>query len=356
MLLLVRKEKFLTIFLSYCLLSIFWSGFKFVLFKRLFQVLTSVTVCTAFLLHVRSTKSILKFFKYILTLYIPLSLISILLFPGATDPETMTWRGLAPSKNHLGQASLISTVAWVGTFSYGNLKEKFLSLIMMVLSLVLLMGSMSMTSILALFIMAVMAAIFWFNTRFRSLNVGHTFVLLTAIFSLLTAITTFILEPNLYHRITDYLGKDVTFTGRIELWADIFNEARKHLAIGCGFASFWVIENVDLLNLYADYTWFPNQAHMGYLDLLNETGLVGLFLFCLMIVFYFVTLANQNQSHFWKWFMVCSLLINFQETTLFRQNVLTGVMFIFSYLALYIEVICPRIPETEPAGSNTMKA
>ena len=108
---------------------------------------------------------------------------------------------------------------------------------------------------------------------------------------------------------------------------------------GCGFGGFWVFDNINLVILYEDYVWLPRQAHMGYLDILNETGLVGLGLFLAMVVAFFKNLLNLGKPFFWKWFLIAALIINFQETTLFRPNILTGVLFIFSYLALYVDLI-----------------
>ena len=65
---LIRREKILTLFLLWCLLSIFWSAIPFVSFKRLFQIFTAVIVSLAFLFHIDSSKEIIKYFKYILIL------------------------------------------------------------------------------------------------------------------------------------------------------------------------------------------------------------------------------------------------------------------------------------------------
>jgi O-antigen ligase len=139
--------------------------------------------------------------------------------------------------------------------------------------------------------------------------------------------------------IFNAFGKESTFTGRTDLWVEILKEAKGHLFIGCGFEGFWVVGNDSFMSLYTDLSWLTNQAHQGYLDLLNETGLIGLVLLILMVVFYFKNLSNLRKPHLWKWFVVIALIVNFQESTLFRINTLTGVLFTFSYLVLYVERI-----------------
>ncbi len=82
-------------------------------------------------------------------------------------------------------------------------------------------------------------------------------------------------------------GKDLTLTGRTELWADIFRIAKTHLLFGCGFQGFWVVDALNIQALYQVYVWIPIQAHNGYLDILNETGLVGLTLFIIAVINFF---------------------------------------------------------------------
>ena len=345
---LVKKEKYLTVFLIWCLLSLIWSEFPFVSFKRLFQVVTAVTVSSAVLLHVRPSEEILSCFKIILYLFIPLSLLSILVVPGAIDPTTLAWRGLAPSKNHLGQISLVSIIVWHQALRQGSLMGKLLSAFMLMISLVLILGSESATSLSTLAVLMFLGVVLKLDKKFRSFAIGGSFFVLVIVAVLAVTLSIFFLGPDVVASFFGYFGKDVTFTGRTDLWAHILGEAKGHLFLGCGFAGFWIIDNPDLITLYKDFVWLPNQAHSGYLDILNETGLAGLSLFLLMVVSYFVRSARLERPHFWKWFVVAALIINFQETTLFRQNILTGVMFIFSYLALYADLVTIRGKEVGP--------
>ena len=153
--------------------------------------------------------------------------------------------------------------------------------------------------------------------------------------------------PDLMLALPDLIGKDITFTGRVDLWIDILEEAQSHFIMGCGYAGFWVVDSVDLLILYEKYVWLPNQSHSGYIDILNETGIVGFSLLLLMIIFYYKNLFRLKDPHFWKWFILATLMINLQETTFFRARHLIGTMFIFSYLALYIQLIPKQIKQGE---------
>jgi len=59
----------------------------------------------------------------------------------------------------------------------------------------------------------------------------------------------------------------------------------------------------------------------------------------MMIFKYFSNLSKAGWNHLSLWFIVGTLVINLQESTLFRPNTLTGLLFVFFYLELQIETI-----------------
>jgi O-antigen ligase len=168
--------------------------------------------------------------------------------------------------------------------------------------------------------------------------IGRNFSVMFVSAFFMSLLLIFSLSFHYFDVFLRYFGKEITFTGRIDLWASIFENTRNYLLQGCGFGSFWIGQSATLDMLYTDYPWLPNQAHMGYLDLLNETGLIGIFLLNLMIINYAKNLSKLDKPHFFKWFFIAALILNLSESTLFRQNLLTGVLFIFSYIALYREI------------------
>jgi O-antigen ligase len=336
---LFKKEKFLLFFLLWCLLSILWSDFKLVSIKRYFQVIASVTICCAFLLHSISFKDISRHLKYVLFFYISLSLLAIIFVPGSIDQNFNSWRGLTSHKNQLGQVSLLSLLIWFHAFRHEIGKDKAIALAMSICSFILLLGSKSTTPIVTLGILIIMGIVFGINARTKTLGVGNFY----SFFTLLTIIGVSLLlikaDPTMTTSLTAILGKDTSFSGRIDIWSYIYNEAQKHLLLGCGYGSFWVVENSMVLGLYDSLHVIIFQAHMGYLDLLNEIGIIGLILLFLMLGRYSVNLANFKGNHLSLWIIAGVLIINLQESTLFRPNTLSGIIFIFAYLALQVETM-----------------
>ena len=75
----IKREKFLTIFLIWCLLSTVWSYSPIETAKRFFRILTGCTVILSLLVHTTSTKEILKIIKPILYLYVFTSVVACII-------------------------------------------------------------------------------------------------------------------------------------------------------------------------------------------------------------------------------------------------------------------------------------
>jgi len=337
---LIKKERFLSLFLLWCTLSVIWSDYSFIAFKRLFQFYTIVIICLAVLLHHNSLSAIMKHFKVLLSFYLVITLIAVLTIPGASDPTSYSWRGLTPSKNLLGQSALISILIWFNSIRQGNLLNKLISVFMLIISLILLFGSLSMTSISVFFIIVSLAILFKIErSLFYKLGIGNSYSIMIFIAVGFTLLVTYYAAPEVLSTLPESFGKDATFTGRTELWNDIFQEAKNQFILGHGFNSFWGINNPNLYYLYQKYIWLPNQAHNGYLDILIDVGIIGLLLFIGLITNYFVNFRRLNKPHFWIWFFIAGLIINLQETTLFSPKHPSGIMLILSYLILFVELI-----------------
>ncbi|OQX82470.1 hypothetical protein B6D60_12165, partial [candidate division KSB1 bacterium 4484_87] len=324
---LIKKEQFLSLFLFWCTLSIVWSNYSFIALKRLFQFYTVVIICLSVLLHHDSLVAIMKHFKILLSIYLVLTLIAVLTIPGASDPTSYSWRGLTPSKNLLGQSALISILIWFNSIKQGNLPNKLISIFMLIISLILLFGSLSMTSISVFFIIVCLAILFKTErSLFYKLGIGNSYSAMVLIAVGFTFFVTYYTAPEVLTALPESFGKDATFTGRTELWSDIFQEVKNQFILGHGFNSFWGINNPNLYYLYQKYIWLPNQAHNGYLDILIDVGIIGLLLFIGLIIKYFINFRRLNKPHFWIWFFIAGLVINLQETTLFSPKHPSGIM------------------------------
>jgi O-antigen ligase len=335
---LIKREKFLTIFLIWCLVTIIWSSYSFVSLKRYIQYLAVVTICLSVFLHVKDYNKIITVFKNMIAVYLIISLATILTIPGALDRFGI-WRGVAPHKNTLGQISLISVIFLTAIYmKQESLKSKTIISALIVVGIVLLFGSKSSTSIVTFLILFSLSATLIIDKIFDIIGIRRTVSLFLTIVIIVIFILMILLAPEVIEAAVGQTGKDLTFTGRVDLWADIWEETKKHLFQGAGFQGYWVVTSAKVEQLYEVYPWLPIQAHNGYLDIINEVGIIGLAIFLLILINYFVNLAQTKEKQIWQWFIFASLIINFTESALIRPKVIMGVVFIFSYIAMFADI------------------
>ncbi len=350
---LIKREKFLAIFLLWCLISILWSDFPFVSFKRYFQFFAGFIIGAAALLYSDNVDENMKYFQYVLASFVIVSLVSVFTVPQAVD-EYGNWRGLSIGKNGLGQVSLVSLIFWSLSFKLSNTNwKKILSAVIILFSLVLLAGSRSGTSMASFGIVLIIVAMLQIDKIFHPIGIKKSFSTIAIIAVFLIISLTIIFDPDLFNILPGLIGKDVTFTGRTYLWEEILVEVNKHPILGCGFQGYWVVTNENLLKLYEHFVWLPNQAHNGYLDILNEVGWIGLILFILLVINFSFNLPRLKKDFYWQWFLLITLVINIQETTLIRPQHPTGVLFMFSYLVLFVNLI--KQDENKLINKNSLR-
>src|SRR5215831_11018332 len=72
----LKREKYLVAFLVWCAVSVTWSGFPFNSAKASVRLIGSTLVALAFFVNTESPREIVKYFKIILAIYIPLTFLS----------------------------------------------------------------------------------------------------------------------------------------------------------------------------------------------------------------------------------------------------------------------------------------
>jgi len=353
----IKKEKFLMIFLLWATLTLIWADNSFVVFKRLFQFYTAIVVCLSFLVHSDSIDDILVPLKIFFSVFMIVSLISIFTVPGAVSRQFKEWQGLATSKNGLGEYSLISTLIWIYALSDDKrIKSQLFSFFMLLVSIFLLIGANSITSISAFLFLILVWFLFAIDKIFKPLGLRRTITVISLIFAGSLAVLVFLFAREIAASIFALAGKNLTLTGRTDLWADIMIEVKKHLFFGIGYKGFWIPDSPQILRIYDTYIWLPNSSHSGYLDTLNETGLIGLFSVFAIIINYFVTLVKYKVKTYWMWFIVLALIENFTESVLFTPKGVMTFMFLFAYLSLFTNILNKKQiiveHEMDPAYKN----
>jgi O-antigen ligase len=326
----IKSEKFFSLFFLWCAITILWSDYSFVAFKRYFQYLTIFLVILSILSYIENLEKISELVKYILITYLFVSLISLII-PRAFD-SFGNFKGIASSKNAFGQIAFVCAVLWGSLFSRGNLKGKTFYLLLLILSIALVILSRSMTMIAILMLVAILNYLLKINKEFEVLGFKKIFFFVLIIFFSAFILSIIILTPETLNIFFRDMGKDMTLTGRTEIWGDILNNAKSHIFWGCGYQSFWVSDNPFIEDWYQTHFWILMQSHNGYIDIINELGIVGAILFTFIIIKFLRVIGQLKNNGFYLWIFIATLILNLTESTIIRPQHPTGVMLMLAYL------------------------
>ncbi len=265
-----RSNRWLTLFLLFCLISALWSEFPFIAFKRWIKVLGHAVMILIVLTDPDPFEAMRTLLKRVGFVLVPLSILLINCYPRwgqGFDPVTgePSYTGAATDKNALGHLCMI-----VGIFFFWNVLQAFkiknrtvrrnelcLSVLLLGLTCWLLKMSSSATSLVT-FVVGVLT-IGFLGIRFvDKRRVG--IYLLAGIFAFAAAESLFGIYDNLVHT----LGRNLDLTDRTELWPNLL-KLQPNPIFGAGFESFWMGQRLD--ELWARYSWYPNEAQWISRDL-----------------------------------------------------------------------------------------
>ena len=340
---LIRDNKFLSLFILYCGISILWSDYPFVSFKRWTKMLGNIVMVLVVLTDqnpVEAAKTILRRYGFIL---VPFSVLLIKYFPDiGRYYNQWTWGtfygGVTLNKNSLGVLSYISGIFFFWSLLIARPKnarlykqDVLIQIILLVMIGWLLLISQSATSKICFIVgVSFLLVIKWPSIRRNITQIGIYFIILIAFLLMLEfsiGLSSFVLEQS---------GRDSTLTDRVPIWTELLS-MRTNPLIGTGFESFWLGER--LARVWD--TWKGiNQAHNGYLETYLNLGMIGVLLLFGLIVVAYVNNKNELLANF-EWgslsmtFLLMAVISNISEATFHGLNVLLFTFFV-------IVVKCPR--------------
>jgi exopolysaccharide production protein ExoQ len=285
-------------FLSFTLLSVFWSDFPFVSFKRWFRDLGNYLVILVVLSDPRPLEAVRTVLRRLSYLLIPLSILLVKYYP-AIGRQYDDWTGIgmytgaATSKNMLGALCLVSGLFffWDTVTRWSDRRERQTKRIIRVniaflaMTLWLLHISDSATSrvCLAIGCLVVLAA----NSRMFKRHPGLLKVLIPSCF-LVYVILAFGFDIG--GELAAAVGRNSTLTHRTEIWRILLSMHTNPL-VGTGYAAFWLGPRFEWFQ--REYGGTLNEAHNGYLELYLDLGLIGIFLLVGFLVASYRTICKS---------------------------------------------------------------
>ncbi len=201
------------------------------------------------------------------------------------------WDGLATQKNGLGGHALLAVMVFlIAARSFRRFRVPFYTLT--IIAMVLLVGSQSKTALGAGLVTAASFVVFLIFRARRTLTGAVVIALATGM-----TLSVLFVTANL-EEVTGRFGKDATFTGRTDLWAEVLVAIGRKPWFGFGYDGFFggPLSESHRINAYPGFEWGPNHAH----NALMESALhVGIPLTIVYLLFNLRALARATDHVRW---------------------------------------------------------
>lgn len=310
------------LFYGFLLVSVIWANSIESSFKRWFKETGNILVALVILTEVNPTQAIRAVFVRCAFVLIPMSLIYIRYFPDlgrrySVHSGMMEATGVTTQKNSLGTMLMVCGIVliwdWLErTRSNGSGRgaiDRAVALAIAGISVWLFSLCDSKTSMISLatggiFIAAIRLPMF--HRRVRAFG----------LYGVAAVIGFFLVDHyvGIVETIVGALGRDMTFTGRTEVWRELFAVGTDSF-FGTGFMSFWD----DPYFKSKLPIWVAFSAHNGYIEVYLAGGMLGVSFLILMLLGTGLKINNdlQRGGHYAVVrfaILVATLMANFAES------------------------------------------
>ncbi len=345
-------------------LPLMWSDYSSVSFKRYIKIIGSVTMALVVLTERDPFAAFTTLIRRAAIFHLPFSLLFIRYYrelgiSWSWDGSSVSWQGIATSKNTLGQVAMVAAIyfLWEVIRHWKERGWKNLNFGYLLLAIYLLKGSddaLSLTSI-SVFVFAVI--VFWRLNHYQKQNkpvAPFVATIMVATFSLLTLVIVHSVvmfeEDSPFGWIIVNMGRDITLTDRTVIWGQVYDVAAASPLLGLGVGGFWIgrLANIPFTE---PLTWTLGQAHSGYVDTYLQLGWAGLFLFFLIVMNTCRNLLGTIKINFeagrlFLTLFLTILYVNITETTFLRGD--HHLWFIFQ-VVIWQTLIRPSDDSDQPA-------
>jgi O-antigen ligase len=360
----VSSNRWLFLFYLYLAVSALWSDYTFVSFKRWVKDFGNVVMVLVVLTEENPIEAVKTVFARCTYLLIPLSVLFIRYYPdlGRTY-NRWTWvpsfTGVTLEKNALGSMVLVCALFLVWDFlglrdrntKATNKTWMFTRLVLLLMVLWLLVTTHSSTSLAC----AILGTGILIGMRVPMIRcrVKHL-----GVYSVAAVVLCFLLKELL----VPLLGRDMTLTGRTDIWKLVLGEKINPL-VGVGFYSFWLGPRVDAF--WEKYYFHLNEAHNGYLDTYLNSGAIGVCLLAVLLVSAGKGIKKEimNGSDYGAVrlaFLVITITYNLTESAFNRINLMWFVLLLVVLdrprPPRSLKVRSERIPQRSPEETERARA
>ncbi len=333
---LATKNWPILIFYGFLLISVTWTNSPMSSSKRWIKEFGNILVVLVLLSEVNPLQAIRAAFTRCAILFFPLSIIYIRYFPELGRRYSrgggLEVTGVTTQKNSLGVMVLVCGLVllwdWLERSRPGEpprtTLERFMPPTLLAMGIWLLLLSDSKTSMLCFGLgVLIISSVRLPILKQRISALGKY---------MLSAVVGFFLldwKFGITESVLSFLGRDMTFTGRTEVWRELMATNTNPL-YGTGFMSFWD----DPFYQSQLPSWVAFSAHNGYLEIYLAGGILGVVALAVMILGTGSKInqslsAGSNYAAFRFAIFVAMLIGNFSESN-FASMTPLGFLFLLT--------------------------
>ena len=327
----------LILLMAIAAITIVWSVDPGTTLKRTIRTSIFVFVVLTSLAYIRDWRRAV-FVVYLAYWAMLLQNLAGLAIPGTFDLAG-NFTGATSQKNQLGILAAIGIMvgAWVWTMLPDRM-SKILNLSFVTLWFGLLALSVSKTALALIVVVPILMIGFFAVADLLRVGVGVAMTLIFGLFFAGLGLVNAMLGMTpmaLVHLIKD----DVTFTGRTQIWAFLYDKLQESLIGGFGFGAFWGQGTASpSLTAPYPYIWFLDSAHNGYLDIVANVGFIGIVGLAILLVHFSLAvdhIARRDRRQAFAFWAIMFFILshNMMESSLLRPTeTAMWFLFLFTYV------------------------
>ncbi|WP_169712132.1 O-antigen ligase family protein [Paracoccus contaminans] len=307
----------------WCLISFIWSDYPSLSLRYGIQLCLTVVIGSAIISRLTPT-------AFVKILFVTSSLEGIAsLLSGRTRADGMGYLGIYASKNALASAMAMLIIVAIAVLIDRHLPRRWRlpALFSLLLGSMLMVMGKSAGALVSTFGLVLFLGLILLLQRLAPYVrlIAITLMLVLAVF---VGLVISSMSAELAQGFLELTGKDITLTGRTDLWAVALEQIARHPLLGVGFQAFWVHGQPMAEQLWAQFginsragfhfhnTLLSNTVEIGVIGTTLET--VPFFLGVYLSVVW-VLRSRSAASIFFALFMVRLVILMSIEVAYFYQ-------------------------------------
>ena len=236
------------------------------------------------------------------------------------------WRGGWVEKNYLGGQMTRGLMIMMCAFAMRP-DRGWLWVPMGLLCFFLVIMSTSKTALLASIAAIGLFIVLRLFRRFPVLRIPVTYFFIAGV-ALFTVLTLVIPEVLL-----QLIGKDITLTGRTDIWTALTDSIAQKPWMGYGYGVYWLDPLGPSYYVRLQLQWGIPSAHNGWMETWLSVGVVGVLLFAVLFTWTAILALNRirrggSETYFAVLAIAVFLVFSLSESSILQQNDLSWVIFV----------------------------